>query len=317
MSDEFSVIEKFFKKNFQRDDVVLGSGDDCAVVALPPGKQLLTTTDTLNQDIHFFKNTSPEDIGYKSIAVSLSDIAAMGGEPRWALLSLTIPMLDESWLALFAKGVFACLEEFNVQLVGGNLSRGPLSITSQLLGSVDQGKYLTRNNASPNDLIYVTGTLGDGGLALALLQNEQSNELFTDEQKIIQRLWRPIPRIKEGQILATIASAAIDISDSLALDLQHILAQSKVGATLFLDSLPLSNTLQKLPTEQAKLLALTSGDDYELCFTLSPEKVSLLQKIDCPLTCIGKIEVAQGLRVIESNGTQLHLDPNLIGYKHW
>jgi thiamine-monophosphate kinase len=316
---EFDIISTYFQKQNKRKDVVVGIGDDCAVLSPPVGKNLLVSTDTLNLHQHFFADTPAYDVGYKSVAVSLSDMAAMGGEPAWLLLSLTLPDVDELWLESFAQGLFACLDVHDIALVGGNLTKGPLAITTEILGFGD--KMLTRANAKVNDAIYVTGTLGEGGLALALLKNEiaEDNFAIAEINCIKQRLFRPAVRLNEAKYLKQIAHAAIDISDGLLADLQHILDASHVGATIYADKLPLSASLQKVPLPLKTQIALTGGDDYELCFTLPSAQVSQLAHIEqhtkSQFTCIGNIEQQLGLRVITKDGELLSLEK--LGYKHF
>ncbi len=312
--NEFDIIATYFKRPYHREDVELGSGDDCAVLCPPPGKRLLVTVDTLNEDVHFFSTTSPFDIGYKSIAVSLSDIAAMGGDPLWAEIALTVPIPHADWLEDFSEGLYACLDQYQVALVGGNLTRGPLAISTQLIGACDPKHYLTRHGARPGDLIYVTGVLGDGGLALAFLQNPErfKNINASQQEQLVRHLWQPVPRVAEGRLLSSIATAAIDISDGLVADLNHILEASGVGGVIEVNSLPVSTLLPE------KAAALTSGDDYELCFTIAQNEVDELAKIsrktNCPMTCIGRIEEGRGVRILE-NGESLSLAN--LGYRHF
>ncbi len=319
--DEFELINTYFRKPKTRDDVILGIGDDCAVLKAPQGKCLLVTTDTLNINSHFFLDTPAFDIGYKSIAVSLSDLAAMGGDPAWALLSLTLPKADPDWLSQFSTGIFTCLEAFGLSLVGGNITKGPLAITTQIMGFGSQKNYLTRAGARSGDSIYVTGTLGDSSLALKLIKEDVDKTLFSHEEirVLIKKLWQPKVRIAEGKLLVGFANAAIDISDGLAADLQHILDESQVGATIYIDRLPLSNSLKRLPEAIGKQLALTGGDDYELCFTIPPDKLSALEEyalqFDCALTCIGEIEPHLGLNLVQGDGKVLHLAHK--GYQHF
>lgn len=320
--NEFSIIETYFKKpSTVRKDILLGIGDDCAVLIPPKDRCLLVSTDTLNVNVHFFPSTAAFDLGYKSIAVSLSDLAAMGGEPGWALLSLTLPSIEPNWLSEFAKGLFSCLEKYKMPLVGGNTTRGPLSITTQVIGFSRVNQFLTRSGAKPADLIFVTGNLGDSGLALKILQEQIKREYFTEEtlEKLMNKLWRPIPRLKEGHSLVDLASACIDISDGLAADLKHILSASRVGATLYTEQLPISESVKQLSKQVSLELALTAGDEYELCFTVPPSKVEELmanfKAFDCPLACIGHIHEQLGLTIVAENGGFLFLDQD--GYKHF
>jgi thiamine-monophosphate kinase len=338
--DEFDLIATYFSKASHRQDVKLSVGDDCAVLTPPPGFELIATMDALVEGSHFSATTHPFDIGYKALAVSLSDIAAMGGEPAWVLLGLTLPEADQSWLGAFSDGFYTLLNQFNLALVGGNVAKGPVTITTQVQGFAPKNTYLTRRGAKTGDLVYVTGNLGDGGLAWSVLQQQLYPDLFSDaeQEQLARKLWRPMPRITEGKILAGLASAAIDISDGLAADLGHVLDASGVGATIFIDQLPMSSLLTRLPKTVAANLALSAGDDYELCFTIPPDKVSeLVMRQDSPdpwiprtsrgttemgvlgksgwqATCIGRIETTQGLRVMSEHGL---VELSKKGYRHF
>ncbi|MES2142454.1 MAG: thiamine-phosphate kinase [Pseudomonadota bacterium] len=318
---EFDLIQRFFdRKKSNRADVICGIGDDGALLQCPAGQQLVVTTDTLVAGKHFPENTPPGDIAYKALSVNLSDLAAMGAEPSWILLALTLPTVDESWLKKFTQDFFSLLDRFQCQLVGGDLTQGPLSITIQALGFVPVGKALRRSGAGVGDKIYVTGTLGDAGLALAYLQNKTSFP-FTEEQIqfLKKRLHRPEPRVVVGLALRDIASSAIDISDGLAADLGHILSASAVGAKLDVSKLPLSDVLQKLPPEEGSQFALSSGDDYELCFTVPASQKSQLQRclkdIACPYAYIGTIKQELGLSLYCADGSLFSLKES--GFQHF
>jgi thiamine-monophosphate kinase len=318
--DEFDLIATYFSKTSQRNDIVRSVGDDCAVLTPPPGKDLVVTMDALVEGSHFSATTQPFDIGYKALAVSLSDIAAMGGEPAWVLLGLTLPEVDKTWLDAFSNGFYSLIDRFNLALVGGNIAKGPLTITTQVQGFVTKNAFLTRGGAQPGDFIYVTGNLGDGGLAWSVLQQQLHADLFSaSEQDLLARaLWRPMPKVTEGQTLVGLASAAIDISDGLAADLGHVLDASGVGATVFIDQLPMSSLLRRLPKTEAAKLALSAGDDYELCFTIPSDNVaemlSRCQSSQSQLSCIGQIEATKGLRLLSENGP-IELDKK--GYQHF
>ena len=229
---EFELIEQVFKKHcIETPDVICGIGDDAAVIKVPPEMELVLSMDTLVAGVHFSSDTKPQDLGYKALAVNLSDIAAMGAEPRWVILSMTLPDADQSWLEKFMAGFAELANKHAVNLVGGDLSRGPLSITIAIHGLVPEGKTIKRSGAKTGDLIYVTGTLGDAGLALKVL-NEGLSIAKDHQTYIFDRLHRPSSRITTGLALREIASSAIDISDGLVADLGHILVASKVGATL-------------------------------------------------------------------------------------
>jgi thiamine-monophosphate kinase len=311
--DEFNIIKEFFTQPSQRDDVALGSGDDCALVNVPSGQQVAVTTDTLVSGVHFPAETSPFDIGFKAMAVNLSDIAAMGATPAWVTGALTLPAVDKAWLAEFARGFFAVADKYNVQVIGGDLTHGPLTITVQAMGLVPTGKALTRSGASAGDLIYVTNTVGDAGLALQFLTKKISVSPKW-QPEILTRLNQPEPRVPFGESLRDIASAAIDISDGLAADLRHILNKSGVGARVFVDKLPLSSALSNsVSAEVAIKLALTAGDDYELCFTVPGEKISLLADMNC--TCIGEITSDTQMIFQFTDGSSY--DGDTTGYQHF
>ncbi|BBB14928.1 thiamine-monophosphate kinase [Candidatus Rickettsiella viridis] len=317
---EFDLIQRFFnqEKN-NRADVIHGIGDDAAVLQPPVGQQLVVTTDTLVAGQHFPENTSPFDIGYKSLAVNLSDLAAMGAEPVWILLVLSLPMVDKAWLSEFTQGFFSLMHRFQCQLVGGDLTRGPLSITVQALGLIPNGKALLRSGAQTGDRIYVTGTLGDAGLALADLQNKINVLTLAQRSVVLTHLNRPDPRVAIGLALRDIANSAIDISDGLAADLGHILAASHVGAVVDITKLPISDALLALPLEKAQQLALSAGDDYELCFTVPEAHESALkqalEKIACPYTAIGFITKESGLLLQDENGKSFQLEKQ--GFLHF
>ncbi len=302
---EFDIIDKYFAKRAgRRADVIQGIGDDCALLRVPAKTDLAVSTDSLISGVHFPANTSPYDIGYKALAANLSDLAAMGAKPCWASLALTLPpKTDENWIKAFCAGFFSLLKQYSMQLIGGDTTRGPLlSITVTVHGFINRNKALLRNGAKAGDLIYVTGTLGDAGAALTSFANEY----------FLQKLNRPIPRIQEGLALRGIATSAIDISDGLAADLGHILEQSNVGATIYIDNLPLSDNLKKaVPKGKAIQLALSAGDDYELCFTVPANKKF---KLKSKYTQIGIIEQQHGLRIKNPKGNIINLKKK--GYEY-
>lgn len=312
---EFDIIQRYFKRPVTDDDVLHGIGDDCALLRVPSDQDLAVSIDTLVAGVHFPPQTSPYDIGHKALAVNLSDLAAAGAEPRWATLALTLPQPDETWLADFSAGFFALAERYNVQLVGGDTTQGPLSITVHVHGLTPRGRMLRRAGARPGDLIYVTGTLGDAGLALRALQGQIK---LTPEHAahVMQRLNRPEPRITAGLALRDLASAAIDISDGLAADLGHILAASGVGASIEIERLPLSPAVS---AQHDWNLPLASGDDYELCFTAPPQHekklTAALEQSGCACTRIGAIEIPPGLRCKLANGELF--TPRITGYQHF
>lgn len=318
---EFDLIQSFFNRaKHNRSDVIQGIGDDAAILQVPVGQQLVVSTDTLVAGQHFCENAAPADIAYKSLAVNLSDLAAMGAKPAWILLALTLPTADECWLKKFTQGFFPLLERFQCQLVGGDITKGPLSVTVQALGFVPPGKALRRSGAQPGDSIYVTGTLGDAGLALAYLQNKIAFP-FTQAQVTFleNRLYRPEPRIAVGLALRDMASSAIDISDGLAADLSHILSASQVGATIEMAKLPFSDSLRTLVFEKACQFALSAGDDYELCFTVPKTgEIALQHNLDaigCFYTHIGFINKDSSLLLKREDGSVFILKQT--GFQHF
>ncbi|AOU97302.1 thiamine-phosphate kinase [Acidihalobacter yilgarnensis] len=315
MSGEFDLIARHFSRCPPRDDVCLGVGDDAALLRPPSGQVLVATVDTLIAGVHFPEQTAPEDIGHKSLAVNLSDLAAMGAEPAWVTLAISLPKVDDRWLYAFAEGFYALAARHRVALVGGDTTRGPLCITVQALGWVPEGEALRRTGARPGDDIYVTGTLGDAGLGLAVVQSRIQVDP-AHREALLARLNRPEPRIETGLALRGLASAAIDISDGLAADLGHLLEASGVGARVELDRLPRSDAV-RLADPHGRL-ALTAGDDYELAFTLPPgceaDLARYAERLP-PYTRIGRVEAVPGLRLIDAQGNPFAFSHR--GYDHF
>lgn len=295
---EFSLIDRFFKRHPGNKYINLSIGDDCALLSIPPGYELAITTDTMVENVHFFADVGPYDLGYKLLAVNLSDLAAMGAKPLAVTLAVTLPKVDEEWLKAFADGFFALAEQYQLDLIGGDTTSGPLTLTVQAMGLVAQGQGLRRSTAQVGEIVCVTGWLGEAGLGLKIKQGYAC----TNPVNPLNRFNRPEPRISSGQALLGIANACIDISDGLAGDLGHILAQSQVGACINWDALPLSQEVLHYIDETGDwLLPLTAGDDYELCFTVSPDK---LDAIRFPYSKIGVIESLPGLRINKSGVIQ-------------
>lgn len=316
---EFELIARYFGgAGANPPGVVVGIGDDAAVLAPTPNHQLVIAIDTLVAGVHFPPETASAEVGYKALAVNLSDLAAMGATPVWFTLALTMPGPDEAWLAGFSAGLFELAQNHAIPLVGGDTTRGPLTITIQAAGQVPPGAALLRRGARPGDAIYVTGTLGDAGVGLQIAQGRLS-AAPGDASYLLGRLNRPTPRLDAGVALRGVASAAIDISDGLAADLGHILEQSGVGATIELMRLPLSPALQRTLEDTAKRCAATlhAGDDYELCFCVPPEREALLGRLarHVAVTRIGTIEAAAGLRIADGAGRIQTLE--LRGYDHF
>jgi len=286
---EFDIIRRFFSRSqFPSSGVVKGIGDDAAILHPESGYDLIAAADVLNEGIHFPKSTSPHAIGYKALAVNLSDLAAMGAEPLWFTMTLSLPEANEDWLSEFSRGLFEIADQFGISLVGGDTVKGPLSIGIHVLGRVPEGMALRRDGAKPGDKIYVSGNLG--GAALALKRGSSGHSVDKDLQK---KLDYPEPRIDLGRRLLGVANSCIDISDGLLADLCHILEVSSKGAEILAKSIPLSEFCQEIAQGSVPDCALNGGDDYELCFTVPKEKSDELNKIisdsGIQITCIGEI----------------------------
>ena len=328
MSSEFNLIDKFFVHgNLTREDVDLGIGDDCALVTVPENHQVAITTDTLAAGTHFLATANPISVGYKALASNLSDIAAMGAKPTWVSLALTLPEPDEEWLNGFCEGFFGLAKQHHVQLIGGDTTKGPLSITITVQGILPRGEALTRKGAKAGDDIYVTGLLGDSAAGLEVLLNT-SKQIKTElELELEHRHYYSAPRVELAQRLRHLCHSALDISDGLISDLAHILKQSNVSACIDVDQLPISDELMQYfsgSREQCQKTALTSGEEYELCFTAPKENRDAIKQITTLLnqnvSIIGKI-VDEPFTNIQ-NSVQLHremskLDWTLHGYDHF
>ncbi len=305
---EFALIQRFFARHVTNPSTRLGIGDDCALLAIPEGYELAVTTDTMVENVHFFAGTDPRQLGHKLLAVNLSDLASMGANPISVTLALTLPNVDESWLTAFAKGFLALAKRYDVDLIGGDTTSGALTLTVQAMGLVPSGKALLRSAAKPGDFVYLSGNLGDAGLGLKITQGYPC----ANPAVALARFNAPLPRVEEGLVLRGLAHACIDLSDGLASDLGHILEQSQVGACIDWDALPLSpEVLAYINDTGDWRMPLVAGDDYELCFTVSPEKSALV-----PASCqkIGVIEAASGLRLYKSGIIQLL---KAKGYEHF
>ncbi len=315
---EFELIEKYFRQDAGAVGVAMGIGDDCAVLNVPAGQQLAVSMDTLVGGVHFPKNADPELIAERALRVNLSDLAAMGAEPLWFTLGLTLPKADHQWVKGFSQGLFRVARDYHVSLVGGDTTRGHLSITIQVHGAVATDKALLRGHASPGDQIFVTGPLGDGAAALAVIKQELTvgKSAFS---YLMDRYYRPMPCLAHGQVLLGKAHAAIDVSDGLVADLGHICEQSVVGADIHLERIPLSEPVRKLvPFEQGIGWALSGGDDYQLCFTVPQNRVaqltSALDSRRLEAYPIGEITRGSGVRCWHK-GKQVQ--PVTSGYQHF
>ena len=317
MPSEFDLIRQYFSR--PAPHTVLAGGDDCALVQPTAGMQLAVSTDTLVAGVHFFSDADPALLGWKSLAVNLSDLAAMGATPRWTTLALTLPGFDPAWLAAYADGLYRCAEQFGISLIGGDTTRGSLSLTLTVIGELPAGSALRRDGAQPGDTIWVSGCLGDAAFALAALQGKiQLSD--TDFAILAARLHTPVPRLALGLALRALASSAIDISDGLLADLGHILARSQCGGVLEYARLPVSVAARKLahqPLFDHCLLA--GGDDYELCFTAAAsaedEILAIGAQLTIRLTPIGRIDGSGALQLIDTNGQVMCTD--WAGYDHF
>lgn len=309
---EFALIERFFHRPPRDPAVVVGNGDDGAVVRPSADCELVFSVDMLVEGRHFLADVDPTRLGHKTLAVNLSDLAAMGATPRWALLAGALPDIDEGWLRAFARGFFALADAHNVELIGGDTTRGPRNFCITIIGEVPAGAALTRAGATADDDIYVSGALGDAALALAAIQGrtELTGDAFAEART---RLEAPHPRVALGIALRGVATAAIDVSDGLIGDLRHILAASRVGAELDLMELPCTVSIrQKLASAERELALeclLGGGDDYELCFTAPRDaraRIAVLaRELALPLTRIGTLTRETGLVVRAQDGRAL------------
>jgi thiamine-monophosphate kinase len=316
---ESALIERFFRAcGAQRGDVTLGIGDDAALLTLGQGSDLVATTDTLVEGVHFPRNCPPASVGHRALAVNLSDLAAMGARPRWALLALTLPTAEEPWLSEFAAGLGALAREHRVALVGGDTTRGPLTVTLQLLGAVASGSALTRSGATAGDVLFVSGTPGDAAAGLAL---EEGRLAAPAEARsyLRERFLLPTPRVALGERLCGFASACIDVSDGLLGDAGKLAHASGLGVDVTLEELPVSEALSlTLGEERARLLALSGGDDYELCFAVPPARLARLGA-ELPAERwnyrrIGVLSETRGARVLRA-GTVMEFSHS--GYQHF
>lgn len=322
--DEFGLIERIRRRTAARADIVLGIGDDAALLQPQAGQQLVVTTDTLNVGVHFPAETPPADIGWKALAVNLSDLAAMGAQPAWCSLSLSLPDADPDWVDQFAQGFFQLADLHGIALIGGDTTRGPLSISITAMGQIAAGQALRRDAAQPGDDIWVSGVPGEAGLALALWQQRaldvSRNAGDAALEHLRQRLARPTPRVELGRALRGLATAAVDVSDGLLADLGHICARSGVAADVLEHALPASSAAAQAGLSEAfNTLRGSAGDDYELCFTAPPGQRQALHEtmasVAVPLTRIGYIRAGTGVQVINQEGVVQGASKQ--GYNHF
>ena len=314
---EFDLIQRYFTR--ATPGAVLGVGDDAALLRVAPGMELAVSTDMLVSGTHFLPDADPFLLGHKTLAVNISDLAAMGAQPRWATLSLSLPEADEAWLQKFSAGFFALAEQYGVELIGGDTTRGPLNLCVTIMGEVPQGMALRRSGAQAGDDVWVSGRLGDAALALAHLQGKvQLSE--PDFSLCAPALHQPVPRVALGLALRGVAHSAIDVSDGLLADLGHILECSNVAAEIRFEALPVSDVLRACMAQTiGRQCVLAGGDDYELCFTAPAAQRSAIEKlsgqIGLPLARIGVIVAGSGCVVHRADGSIINIEEP--GYDHF
>jgi thiamine-monophosphate kinase len=314
---EFSLIAKHFTR--ATPGAVLGVGDDCALLAPTPGMQLAVSSDMLLEGRHFSPQDSPAGIGHKSLAVNLSDLAAMGATPRWATLAIALPEENDAWLTAFARGFFRMADQHGIELVGGDTTRGALTLSITVMGEIPPGQALRRDGAQAGDDIWVSGVLGSAAMALAYRQGRLFMEQI-DAAKVLPALYLPTPRVALGIALRGLAHSAIDISDGLLADLGHILERSGVGARLAFSALPTLPVVQAYLHEAvARECVLVGGDDYELCFTAPTGRrdaiLAAAASANVSVSRIGQITAEPGLSVLAADGQPLPYDKT--GYDHF
>ena len=298
MPGEFDIIRDHFLREVRDETLRLGIGDDGAVIRPRPDHDLVIVTDTLVRGRHFPANLPAGDIGWRALAVNLSDVAAMAASPRFAFLNLTLEAADDAWLREFSEGFFALAATSGTSLIGGDTTRGPLSVTVTLIAEVAHDLACSRSGARAGDLICVTGTPGDAAAGLELLQAGEDRE-----HPLVQRFLRPVPRLACGRALAGVASAMIDVSDGLLADLGHVLEASGAGACVELARLPVSSALMEY-TSNAEEYVLAGGDDYELCFTVPESRRDILEALEGEATVIGRVHAEPGLKVVDADGRE-------------
>jgi thiamine-monophosphate kinase len=319
MPTEFNIIEKYFTRPSKNAD--LGVGDDAALIQICTGHQLAVSADMLVAGTHFLANCPAYFVGWKSLAVNISDMAAMGATPKWATLAIGLPKIDEDWLAEFSRGFFACADAFGVSLIGGDTTRGPLNISVQIMGEVPIGKALRRDGAKVGDEIWVSGILGAAALGLAQLKNILPENTLSAEEKqtCIYALQAPQPRVALGLALQDIAHSAIDISDGLLADLGHIVERSTLGANLYWEHVPHVHVSNGIDTSRLQNLCLAGGDDYELCFTAPASQhnaiVAIGKKLNLKLSAIGETTQKTNLNLYDKNHQLVKLKTS--GYDHF
>lgn len=327
---EFNVIAKYFTRPVKRAH--LSIGDDCALIDVTPGKQLAISTDTLVSNVHFFADAAPEMLGHKALAVNLSDLAAMGATPRYFTLAITLPAINETWLGAFAAGMFRLADQFEIELIGGDTTNGPLSMTLTVIGQVAPARALRRDNAKAGDDIWVSGSLGGAALALKHLQGKARLKPSLQPRalaELLMHLHMPQPRVALGMRLAGVANAAIDISDGLIADLGHIATRSNLGARINYDSILYHPALLSVKAAERNACMLAGGDDYELCFTAplsAHEKIrSISSDMGLALTNIGIMtaldstaSASPSIALMDANGVEMDIaNLSSLGFDHF
>lgn len=324
MPSEFNLIQQYFTRPSPQAD--LGVGDDAALVRVSEGNQLVISTDMSVAGTHFLHDCAPYNIGWKALAVNVSDMAAMGAQPKWATLAISLPEVNQDWLAEFSRGFFACANSFNIDLIGGDTTRGPLNISVTILGEAPAGKALKRSGAQVGDDIWVSGQLGSAALGLAHLQGkvQLTNKLVNELDTCLKALNTPSPRTALGLALRGVATSCIDVSDGLLADLGHILQASNLGAAIDLEKIPCIELLKNnLDHPQFQELLIVGGDDYELCFTAPQtkrEEINALSKqLNLQISLIGKTRIAS---ISNTSGLQVDYKNNQItllkqGFDHF
>jgi len=324
-TDEFSLISRFFSnigrvgEPFSDESLVaLGIGDDCAILRSPTGYDTCLSIDTLVCGVHFPKNITPDKLGYRCLAVSLSDLAAMGAHPIAFTLAITLPDNNVEWLEAFSHGLSKIASQYGIRLIGGDTTRGPLTISIQVHGLTPSGVAMKRSGANPGDLICITGPLGDAGAALDYLHlDESSDSLSENIQHFLNRYYYPQPKIAAGLAIRMLASAAIDVSDGLLADFNHIAESSRVGGVFYENNIPMSAELVVEKGKDALSLALTAGDDYELCFCIPASCVQVMMENELldDVVIVGEVTAAPGMIMIDDGGNERRLSPK--GYQHF
>lgn len=319
---EQALIQKYFSRHQSNcEGVEVSVGDDAAIVRPAHNTELVISTDTLNEGVHFYSDCNAEYLGHKALAVNLSDMAAMGAKPIWATLSISLPSIQHEWLDKFSNGFYTLADKHKVKLIGGDMVKGPLSITVQIIGSVESGKGLLRCNCEIDDLIYVSGYLGDAAFGLKLLKENCSIDLSnSDKEYFLNRLHRPNPRLDISEIIKEYAHAAIDISDGFILDLHRIISASNKGAEISLEKIPVSDEMKKHINNENDLKdLLIGGEDYELIFTISHKEKNNLEMYfeseNILLTEVGKIVRGSNISLF-NNGIRTELPTN-TGFDHF